>query len=133
MGRLMSELLVTARSSANLVVLRTPPGAAQFLGAAIDKAELDRTTGELAMVRNFRRFGTLCGQYCQFVHGHHSIEDAALFPALAAKSEALRKVTDTDGFGLNSTSYGTPFRRSASASTSSAEYNGVSVIDRRPR
>ena len=46
---------------------------------------------------------------------------------------ALRKVTDTDGFGLNSTSYGTPFRRSASASTSSAEYSGASVIDRRPR
>lgn len=60
----------------------------------LEKAELDATTGNLAMVANFRRFGTLCGQYCQFVHGHHSIEDAAVFPALAAKSEALRKVTE---------------------------------------
>lgn len=34
--RLLSELLVTAEGSANLVVLRTPPGAAQFLASAID-------------------------------------------------------------------------------------------------
>lgn len=76
----------------NMEVLRETISRAA--AGTIDKAELDRTTGDLAMVRNFRRFGTLCGQYCQFVHGHHSIEDAALFPALAAKSEALRKVTE---------------------------------------
>jgi transcriptional regulator of arginine metabolism len=37
--RLLSELLVTAEGSANLVVLRTPPGAAQFLASAIDHAD----------------------------------------------------------------------------------------------
>jgi hypothetical protein len=67
---------------------------AQGEAGTLQQAELDKATDELAMVRNFRRFGTLCGQYCQFVHGHHSIEDSALFPALAAKSEALRKVTE---------------------------------------
>ena len=36
------ELLVSAEASANLVVLRTPPGAAQFLASAFDKAELRR-------------------------------------------------------------------------------------------
>ncbi len=36
--RLLGELLVTAEGSANLVVLRTPPGAAQFLASAIDHA-----------------------------------------------------------------------------------------------
>lgn len=51
-------------------------------------------TEDLVMVTNFRRFGTLCGQYCQFVHGHHSIEDQSIFPALSAKSEALRKVSE---------------------------------------
>jgi hemerythrin-like domain-containing protein len=60
----------------------------------IGSAEVDAQTAGLAMVANFRRFGTLCGHHCQFVHGHHSIEDAHLFPALAAKSEAFRKVTD---------------------------------------
>ncbi len=37
--RLLGELLVTAEGSANLVVLRTPPGAAQFLASAIDHAD----------------------------------------------------------------------------------------------
>ena len=36
--RLCEELLVSAEASANLVVLRTPPGAAQFLASAIDHA-----------------------------------------------------------------------------------------------
>ena len=38
LARLCAELLVSARASANLVVLRTPPGAAQFLASAIDHA-----------------------------------------------------------------------------------------------
>jgi transcriptional regulator of arginine metabolism len=37
--RLLGELLVTAEGSANLVVLRTPPGAAQFLASALDHAD----------------------------------------------------------------------------------------------
>jgi transcriptional regulator of arginine metabolism len=48
MGRLMSELLVSARAAGHLVVLRTPPGAAQFLGAAIDKTELHEVLGTIA-------------------------------------------------------------------------------------
>jgi transcriptional regulator of arginine metabolism len=48
MARLLSELLVSARSSANLVVLRTPPGAAQFLAAAIDKVEMHEVLGTIA-------------------------------------------------------------------------------------
>ena len=36
LGRLAHELLVSAEASANLAVLRTPPGAAQFLASAID-------------------------------------------------------------------------------------------------
>ena len=47
-GQLCSELLVSAESSANLVVLRTPPGAAQFLASAIDQAELTAVLGTIA-------------------------------------------------------------------------------------
>lgn len=36
--RLCEDLLVTAQASANLVVLRTPPGAANYLASAIDHA-----------------------------------------------------------------------------------------------
>jgi transcriptional regulator of arginine metabolism len=48
LSRLCAELLVSADSSANLVVLRTPPGAANFLAAAVDKAELAEVLGTIA-------------------------------------------------------------------------------------
>jgi transcriptional regulator of arginine metabolism len=46
--RLLAELLVSADGSANLTVLRTPPGAAQFLASAIDRAALHEVVGTIA-------------------------------------------------------------------------------------
>jgi transcriptional regulator of arginine metabolism len=48
LARLCSELLVSADHSGNLVVLRTPPGAAQFLASAFDKTELPDILGTIA-------------------------------------------------------------------------------------
>jgi transcriptional regulator of arginine metabolism len=48
LSRLCSELLVSVEANANLVVLRTPPGAAQFLASAFDKAELPDVLGTIA-------------------------------------------------------------------------------------
>jgi transcriptional regulator of arginine metabolism len=48
LARLCEELLVSAEASANLVVLRTPPGAANFLASALDKAELGNVLGTIA-------------------------------------------------------------------------------------
>ena len=48
LARLCGELLVSADSSANLVVVRTPPGAAQFLASAFDKAEMPDVLGTIA-------------------------------------------------------------------------------------
>jgi transcriptional regulator of arginine metabolism len=48
LARLCAELLVSAEASANLVVLRTPPGAAQYLGSAFDKAEFPEILGTIA-------------------------------------------------------------------------------------
>ncbi|MFA6575780.1 MAG: arginine repressor [Nocardioides sp.] len=48
LARLSAELLVSADASANLVVLRTPPGAAQFLASAFDKADLADIIGTIA-------------------------------------------------------------------------------------
>jgi transcriptional regulator of arginine metabolism len=48
LSRLCGELLVSAEASANLVVLRTPPGAAQFLASAFDKAEFPEVLGCIA-------------------------------------------------------------------------------------
>jgi len=46
--RVCEETLVSARASANLVVLRTPPGAAQYLASAIDHADRADILGTIA-------------------------------------------------------------------------------------
>ncbi len=46
--RYLVELLTSAESSANLVVLRTPAGAAQFLASVIDHAALPSILGTVA-------------------------------------------------------------------------------------
>lgn len=48
LAKLCGELLVSAEASANLVVLRTPPGAAQFLASAVDKVGLPGILGTIA-------------------------------------------------------------------------------------
>jgi transcriptional regulator of arginine metabolism len=48
LGRLCEDLLVTAEASGGLVVLRTPPGAAQFLASAIDHAVVPEVLGCVA-------------------------------------------------------------------------------------
>jgi transcriptional regulator of arginine metabolism len=48
LSRLAAELLVSAESSANLAVLRTPPGAAQFLASAIDRSAAPDVLGTIA-------------------------------------------------------------------------------------
>ncbi|MGD9711106.1 MAG: hemerythrin domain-containing protein [Thermomicrobiales bacterium] len=35
-----------------------------------------------------------CWRYCRFVHGHHTLEDAALFPMVRRKDPSLRRVVD---------------------------------------
>jgi transcriptional regulator of arginine metabolism len=46
--RLLRDLLVGVDSSGNLVVLRTPPGAAQFLASALDRAGMPQIVGTIA-------------------------------------------------------------------------------------
>ena len=48
LGRLAEELVVGVEHSANIVVLRTPPGAAQFLASGIDHASLPEVIGTVA-------------------------------------------------------------------------------------
>jgi transcriptional regulator of arginine metabolism len=48
LSRVLAELLVAAEHSGNMVVLRTPPGAAQFLASALDRAELPDVIGTVA-------------------------------------------------------------------------------------
>jgi transcriptional regulator of arginine metabolism len=46
--RLLRELLTGVDSSGNIAVLRTPPGAAQFLASALDRSGLTDVVGTIA-------------------------------------------------------------------------------------
>ena len=48
LARVLGELLVSADASANLAVLRTPPGGADYLASAIDRAALPYVVGTIA-------------------------------------------------------------------------------------
>lgn len=48
LARLAGELLISADASANLVVVRTPPGGAHFLASAVDRAGLPEILGTIA-------------------------------------------------------------------------------------
>ncbi len=46
--RMMGEWVVSVESSANLVVLRTPPGCAHVVASALDRSALDGVLGSVA-------------------------------------------------------------------------------------
>lgn len=48
LARLLAELLLSYDASGTIAVLRTPPGAAQFLASAIDRASLAGAIGTIA-------------------------------------------------------------------------------------
>jgi transcriptional regulator of arginine metabolism len=48
LAKVAAEVLVSAESSANLVVLRTPPGAAHYLASALDHADTGDVIGTIA-------------------------------------------------------------------------------------
>ncbi len=48
LARLCGEVLVSAEPSANLVVVRTPPGAAQYFASAIDASVIPSVLGTIA-------------------------------------------------------------------------------------
>jgi transcriptional regulator of arginine metabolism len=48
LGRLLEELLVSAEATGDSVVLRTPPGGAQLLASALDRAGLAEVAGTVA-------------------------------------------------------------------------------------
>jgi transcriptional regulator of arginine metabolism len=48
LARVLAELLVSVDASANLTVLRTPPGAAHFVASALDRAALTDVVGTVA-------------------------------------------------------------------------------------
>lgn len=61
----------------------------------LDAAALSQSVNALDMKSNYKMFGNLCGAECQMLTGHHSIEDAHMFPVLhEAGSAGLKKVME---------------------------------------
>ena len=83
LARLCAELLVSAEASANLVVLRTPPGAAQFLASAFDKADLGDVLGTIAgddtvlvIGRDPHGGDALAQRFLDLANAHHHVPAA---------------------------------------------------------
>jgi hypothetical protein len=76
----------------NMNVLREMIGKAE--AGSITPEQLQDAADALPIMDNYRQFGALCGQHCQIIEMHHSIEDQAIFPRLSAKSAAFKSVVD---------------------------------------
>ena len=48
LAKMCSELLLSMQDSGNQIVIKTPPGAAQYFGACLDAARLDGVMGSIA-------------------------------------------------------------------------------------
>ena len=83
-GKLLNELLVQIQSSGNLLVLRTPPGGAQLLASAIDRAARAGVLTEI--------IGTIAGDDTVMVIVSESVQSREVMAFLTALAEDV----DTD-------------------------------------
>ena len=60
----------------------------------IAAAEARATVNALTLSQHDWRLGAHCASFCQFVAGHHGLEDAAIFPYLASADERLTPVVE---------------------------------------
>lgn len=61
----------------------------------LDAVALSEQVSKLDMSANYRMFGNLCGQECQMLTGHHTIEDIHMFPQLHDEgSNGVKKVVE---------------------------------------
>jgi transcriptional regulator of arginine metabolism len=72
LGRTLADLMASAEHSANIVVLRTPPGAASYLASALDRGDVDTILGTVAgddtvmvITRDPQGGGAVCEQLTQ--------------------------------------------------------------------
>ena len=60
----------------------------------VDAIEIQGRVALLAGVGGLRMLQVNCLTYCRFVHGHHGLEDAAMFPRLRAANPGIGPVVD---------------------------------------
>lgn len=88
-ARLLNELLVQIHSSGNLLVLRTPPGGAQLLASAIDRAS---RAGVLAQI-----IGTIAGDdtVMVIVNEDFAAQDVMIFLSSLAEDVDTENLEDS--------------------------------------
>ncbi len=97
LARLCGEVLVSAEASANLVVLRTPPGAAQYFASAIDRVGWEAILGTIAgddtilLITRSPEGGTAIAE--TFLVMSHSAKPAALTGALTNPAPTTHPAT----------------------------------------
>lgn len=79
LARALADLLVAAEGSANLAILRTPPGGAHLLASAVDRASLPDVLGTVAgddtvlvVARDARGGARLAQRFRRTAEGHSS-------------------------------------------------------------
>jgi hemerythrin-like domain-containing protein len=93
-GRAASAELVAVHDMlrAELVTVRDLIAAVQK--GAIDAARARSELNQMTMRQNNWTMGAYCQSYCRIVTQHHSLEDAAVFPYLRERDNALGPVLD---------------------------------------
>ena len=95
-ARIVGEVLVSAEAAQNLVVLRTPPGAAMYLAGTLDRAVSDDIVGTVAgddtvmvVMRTNEAASDLCTRLLELAEGRRS-GDAAVDPVVAPTTARAR-------------------------------------------
>jgi transcriptional regulator of arginine metabolism len=102
LARIAGDTLVSAAASANLVVLRTPPGAAQYLASAIDHTELPAVLGCVAGDDTVLVVATdptggddLAHAFLDMAHSQRPTPDTSPRPSLTTTPEPPLRTGDT--------------------------------------
>jgi transcriptional regulator of arginine metabolism len=94
LARLCGEVLVSAEASANLVVLRTPPGAAQYFASAVDRVGWESILGTIAgddtillIIRSADGGNDIAQQFLIMSRTGKPVNSSALHPNNSEKDE----------------------------------------------
>ena len=95
--KLLAELLVSADHSGNTAVLRTPPGAANFLASAVDRANLEDVVGTIDRVAAETNLLSLNASIVASQAGEHGRAFAVVASRIGLLAERTTRLTSEIG------------------------------------
>ncbi|WP_380164072.1 hemerythrin domain-containing protein [Jannaschia sp. R86511] len=88
------ELLVAIHDHLRHELVELRSAAAALAQGRLPLGEVREQVRDSQLRRTFAQLGAFCQMYCRFVHGHHGIEDARMYPDLLAADPSLQPVVD---------------------------------------